>query len=331
MNQKKAARGRKKVEAVTPVTAMPDRRLMEKSMAQVGKFLQSREFGSIEEANAALQEMLKSGGLPELTPSTPAEEAQEVIYQALEAKGARRLQLARRALEIDPDCAEAYVLLAEAAKTPREAKDLYEQGVHAGERALGPEIFKHEAGHFWGIVETRPYMRARQGLAEALWALGEHEQAIEHVTDMLRLNPGDNQGLRYLLASWLLAEGRDADLGRLLKKYPDEWSADWAYTRVLYTFRKDGAGPKAFAELQKTIEVNPYVPAYLLGVKELPRRLPSYYGMGDENEAVFYLAHNALNWLNTPGAIEWLAESMLKIATAGKKAGAGGNTTRKRR
>ena len=38
-------------------------------------------------------------------------------------------------------------------------------------------------------------MRARLGLAQALWAMGDQQAAIEHLHDMLRLNPGDNQGV----------------------------------------------------------------------------------------------------------------------------------------
>ena len=34
--------------------------------------------------------------------------------------------------------------------------------------ALGPRGFKQYAGHFWGFLETRPYMRARAGLAGTL-------------------------------------------------------------------------------------------------------------------------------------------------------------------
>jgi Tetratricopeptide repeat len=41
-------------------------------------------------------------------------------------------------------------------------------------------------------------MRARAGLAATLDALGDVEAAIGHYRDMLRLNPGDNQGIRYL-------------------------------------------------------------------------------------------------------------------------------------
>ena len=74
---------------------------------------------------------------------------------------------------------DAHVLLAEeVAKTLVEARRHYEAGVAAGERALGAQAFERDAGHFWGLLETRPYMRARAGLAECLWAAGERAAAI---------------------------------------------------------------------------------------------------------------------------------------------------------
>src|SRR5439155_1311392 len=90
----------------------------------------------------------------------------------------RRVQLTKEALVIWPDCADAYVLLAEHATSRKEARRLYEQGVAAGEWALGAEAFGRDVGHFWGILETRPYMRARLGLAHALWSAGRREQAV---------------------------------------------------------------------------------------------------------------------------------------------------------
>jgi tetratricopeptide (TPR) repeat protein len=286
---------------------------MEQQMSAIRRLLAEREFASIEEANAYLQEVLAAGDLPAVAPTTPLEEAQELIYQALETSGKRRLDLARRALTLSPDAADAYVLLAEAATDPQEARRLLEQGVQAGERALGAEAFQEDVGHFWGIVETRPYMRARHGLAEVLWHLGEREAAIRHLQDMLRLNPGDNQGLRYLLAGWLLAVGDDAALERLLASYPDEASAHWAYTRALHAFRQHGAGPTADRALRQAIRANPHVPLYLLGAKSFPAQPPAYYGIGDENEAVVYLAEAAEGWLETPGAPEWLGAVLQRL------------------
>jgi len=285
---------------------VPDRRLMEQQMSAITRLLAEREFASIEEANDYLREALVEGTLPTPAPATSLEEAQEVIYQALETSGKRRLDLARRALTISPDAADAYVLLAEAATDPQEARRLLEQGVQAGERALGAEAFQEDVGHFWGIVETRPYMRARQGLAEVLWHVGACAAAIGHLQDMLRLNPGDNQGLRYLLAGWLLAVGDDAALERLLASYPDDGGAHWAYTRALHAFRQHGAGPQADGALRQAVTANPHVPLYLLGAKPFPAQPPDYYGIGDENEAVVYLAEATEGWLETPGAPEWV-------------------------
>ena len=76
--------------------------------------------------------------------------------------------MARRALEISTDCADAYVMLAEeTARTAQDALDLYQKGVAACARALGPELFEEKIGYFWGISETRPYMRALKGLVNA--------------------------------------------------------------------------------------------------------------------------------------------------------------------
>src|SRR6185312_821671 len=125
------------------------------------------------------------------------------------------------------------VLLAEHARRRKETLRRYEQGVAAGERALGTHAFQRDVGHFWGILETRPYMRARLGLAHSLWTTGRRDEAVRHLQDMLRLNPNDNQGIRYTLAGFLLFLDRDDELAKLLAQYPDEGSATWAYTHAL--------------------------------------------------------------------------------------------------
>jgi tetratricopeptide (TPR) repeat protein len=311
MSDQKSRKQRGRAARPKPSAAPTDfRRANEKMLQNVGKLLQEREFGSAEEANAYLQELLASGGIPTPMAANPLEQAQELMYDAWEATGSRRLKLARQALQISPDCADAYVLLAEEARSLPEAKHLYEQGVAAGERALGPQTVVEDVGYFWGMLETRPYMRARAGLASCLWRLGECRQAIEHYTDMLRLNPGDNQGIRYVLANCLLREGDDSTLAKLLDQYKDDAMAEWMYTRALLAFRREGAGKKADAALKKALSQNKHVPAYLLRKKRLPRQLPGYIGFGDENEAVSYAAGATTTWQDTPGALDWLSSNL---------------------
>lgn len=195
---------------------------LERVLTNLNALMGEREPAWVEETNALLEGLVIQGGLPRRSASTPLEQAQDLMYDAWEAPSSReRVRLARKALTISQDCADAYVLLAEeTARTPEEAAALYARGIAAGERALGPETFEQDVGYFWGLLETRPYMRARLGLAQALWAMGNRQGAVEHLRDMLRLNPGDNQGVRYVLLHWLLEIDAPDQVEALLAAYP---------------------------------------------------------------------------------------------------------------
>src|SRR4051794_36333679 len=58
--------------------------------------------------------------------------AQELLHRAFESDDpAEVVELARQALEVWPDCADAYVLLAEEARDPQQAADPYAMGIEA--------------------------------------------------------------------------------------------------------------------------------------------------------------------------------------------------------
>jgi tetratricopeptide (TPR) repeat protein len=238
-------------------------------------------------------------------------QAQKLIYQAWETPNLQRCTaLAIRALALSPDCADAYVILAESTAPLDEALELYRKGVEAGARAIGKKVFKEDIGHFWRIFETRPYMRARAGLAKCLWESQRRDEALEHYRDLLRLNPNDNQGLRYILVSCLLDLGRDDEVAALLALYPDDIAATWPWTGALLAFRQQSDHTDARARLAAALEVNPHIPAFLLGKKPLPRRLPDLVGFGDESEAICYAAENLKAWQATNGALAWLARTI---------------------
>lgn len=232
--------------------------------------------------------------------------AQDLMYEAWEEpRAAKRVALAKKALALAPHCADAWVLLAQAAATAQEACALYQKGVEAGAAALGKDDFEDYTGHFWGFLETRPYMRARAGLAETLWTLGRHEEAIGHLQAMLELNPGDNQGLRYVLASHLLTLDDVPALQVLLDQH-DDGGALWLYTQALVAFKM---GADNAAQLAKeAFEANRYVPAVLAG-KKAPVPVGPFMSSGGEDEAAYYVAENHPAWTKTPGAIEWLFET----------------------
>jgi len=241
--------------------------------------------------------------------------AQEVMYDAWEKTTSRaRVAHARKALAISPLCADAYNLLAEEAATAAEARDLYARGLEAGELVLGPEGFKEYDGHFWGFLETRPYMRARLGLALTLLKLGEEEAAIEHFQAMLKLNPNDNQGIRYLLLGSLLRRDDTPALKALLADYPDEWSVYWLYTRALPAYREDQASaPATLKLLEDARSANEHVPGILAGTKPGVRS-GNYVTVGGADEATDYVCECGTAWRKTAGAIKWLAAAAQRPA-----------------
>ena len=276
----------RKAAAKAPVTtraraAVPDRPAMERFLAAIGD--------QLEHTN---------------------DKAQEVIYDAWETRLPRsRIALARKALAISPLCADAYVVLAEnAAKSPVEARDYFELGVEAGRLALGPEGFQEYAGHFWGVLETRPYMRARNGLAHTLLTLGDTDGAIGHFRALLRLNPNDNQGIRYSLLGCLLGRDDSAAVKELLSDYPEEWSVFWLYTKALIAFREDGPDDKqAVALAAEAWSVNEHVPAILAGTQAPVFSEDEYITEGGADEATYYVTECGGVWHRTPGAVAWLA------------------------
>ena len=80
--------------------------------------------------------------------------------------------------------------------------------------------FKVSHGHFWRVLETRDFMRAKSSMIKVLEIIGSRlslNAASGHVLNCLDLCRGDNMGLRDLLPSFLLCLGRDQECYDFLK------------------------------------------------------------------------------------------------------------------
>jgi tetratricopeptide (TPR) repeat protein len=241
-------------------------------------------------------------------PGTPQEKAQNLLHKAMEATSVkRRIQLAETVLEIYPDSPEAYLILAEESENEHEARKFLKAGIAAGRRELGELYFTKNKGYFWGLTESRSYIRICQSYAESCWFGGQAGEAAEMLEHILELNSDDNTGARYLLAAVYLYSNQLKEAERVIKNYgEDDTAAAFAYDRIVLEFKKNGITSQLKMLYRVARGVNKHVPDYLLGVKRLPHNLPDFVGMGDPNEAIEYVIMHSRLWASMPDLLKWM-------------------------
>lgn len=162
--------------------------------------------------------------------------------------------------EIDPTYADGYNHLANIVWRRRDwgqAESLYRKALSLAE----PEIKNLRRGAFWGILESRPYMRALQGLGLTLWKQGRLEEAKDIFLKMLKLNVNDNQGVRYLIGPICHQVG---DLNKAIQWYVQNLDdPDNLYNYGLALIQQNKLEAAARTLISAIFE-NPYIPPLLL-------------------------------------------------------------------
>ncbi len=241
---------------------------------------------------------------------TPRQRAQELVWQAMEYMGGdedRAAPLCHQALELHPDCVDALHMLADIeSRWERDFVIGVKMAIEAGRRELGEEFFRENKGHFWGLIETRPFMRAMGALAEVKASNEYHlDEAIAVHEEMLDLNPNDNQGIRYGLLGCYLAKKRYYDAQQLLDRYPDECSAFFLWGRVLLLFGREGETEASHA-LRDARKENPHVERYFFPRKRRPNVRQGGYCPGEETEAIACAQILHVAWKAHSPARKWL-------------------------
>ena len=280
----------------------------EKDLAKLIEEINKKDFKSKDELNDFMSNLMGQS-LDDLPKRTDKKgRSQDLVFEAYEQPVTKGKKLIKQALELDPNNADAYNYLASIEKDIDGAIKLFKKAIKAGEETFGKKFFQEEKGYFWGMIETRPFMRAKAGLADCLYAKKEVDKAIEIYEEMLELNPNDNQGIRYLLSTLLLSKNDLTKFQSFIENSEEEDCAVWNYNNALYQFKKSGQSANSDKELLKAYTSNEYVIDYMLGVKKMPKEQPQYIGRGDENEAISYVNGAWPIWDKTDEAFDWLYE-----------------------
>jgi tetratricopeptide (TPR) repeat protein len=242
--------------------------------------------------------------------SGPIADAQELVWDAWdEDNPVERRALAKKALKLDADCTDAYNILGYEEKNTDKRLGYFMRALDSFKKRYDQTYFDENTGYFWGVLETRPYMRALLGYGQSLWALGKSKEAAETLTGMLTLNPNDNQGVRYILVSWLLINDDRESAGKLLKTYK-EGSACIVFSALLLHILEKKSKKVIQKSYDAAVKANEYVVPYLLKKKKIPAASPEGYTFGSKEEAVIYIKDEdgAAAWRTHPEALLVLAE-----------------------
>ena len=255
---------------------------------------------------AAVQEEREALGLVEepAPDAPPAVRAQALALAAMAATGRRQLQLARRALAIDPGCADALRVLAIRTADLDAALPIYRQALAAAEDARA-QATPPSPPPSWNDVATRPYIRARLALGSALDARSEYAEALQHFAAVLDSDPQGVSIARDLLLETLIRAGAKDDAQALIDRFASDPRAVWAYAAALVAFWRQGDGADSRARLAAALAANPHAVPYLVGTRDIEEPVePIEPGSPEEGADI---ADRLIDlWDQVPEAVAWL-------------------------
>lgn len=305
----------------------------EKIFRDLNAEIARRNFKSKDEEDQFIRDYMKKlneDGLQEASEDGEPDEW-DYLEMAEQAKSKKEmLRLASEALRINPDLLDAKVLILSLnVKEPEELKAKFEEYLAAEEKRLKEKdgIAEDDIGSYWGLVETRPYMRLKNTYVQLLVDMGKYGLAAAVCEEMLKLCGSDNLGIRYtLMALYAFFEDERKAL-KLNQRYQKEESAFMLLPLAALNYKLDQPD-RALEYLKMLSETNPEAKQAFRELADEDEynilmdraRDASSYAARSKEEIITAIADCDFLYLTTPAFIPWACGQVRKMA--GRKHGA---------
>ena len=214
----------------------------EKVLKEFHKYIGDREFENEDELNKMTSEFFEkyNAGLTSKKKSSKmsADDYLDMAYEAETREEA--VEFAKKALKEDSNCVDAKLLIIQSEEESETTKKQLEELIKGETKRLEKEGYfsKDNIGHFYGILQTRPYMRARAAYIELLVLMSKYKKAVAECEDLIRLSENDNMGIRYnLICLYAMLEDLVAAKA-LMNKYKED-SFGMLYPMAVLYYRLD--------------------------------------------------------------------------------------------
>jgi len=104
----------------------------------------------------------------------------------------------------------------------------------------------------------------------------------------------------------LISEGCNEEALKLADQFPEDLNPEVAFGKILALYRLDRK-KEAVQEVGEVLEFLDKVPRYLIAKRiKKPKLNEQSVMVGGDDQAWYYREEMRDEWLNTPGALEWL-------------------------
>lgn len=277
-------------------------------------------------------------GAPDLKNADP-ETADDYLELAERAHSKKKcLEYLRKALELEPENVDVQLQLIVhtlEGKTDEQLPALQRLMDAAAKQLEREGCFKESVGEFWGVLETRPYMRVCYTYFEALITCGMMRRAIDEGQHLLELCENDNLGVRYRLMH-LYAYMEDEMHALALHKQFDSYEETQMLLPLAVLYYKLNQFDKAEDYIKRLAKANKDTKEFLRAVAHdelddyIDELSPYGYQPFTMEELLDALIHALFLFDSVPYFFQWASNCLRTQATAKSKPTGKGSRTKKK-